>query len=397
MVAAQSADRAPDVSIASELGSLLHVHRSIRHPYWRLQALVRLAPLYDQFGLARDRLDREMRELAARVGTGTRVVATPRQTPSERFIALVDAIWEEGSCVTARRRRGGARRADEASSPDWRGAPRAARAPVQVDRRSAPPRAVDRPAGEALGRTARDRARGPRARTTRGCALDRQLDSCTDHAAAAWLSIAAVLVERTDTRSAMSALSRIALPGLQPSVLAVPGAQTSPAVDQRVLVVHHPRDDASRGCRSRVDARRPSEALRRDSQGAPRGRRLPVAGHRIPQRRVATEREGEDGRAVVKTDSDRRELVGLLAIGGDPDVRSRRSTEEESLRSPRHYFPSTSATASRPSVTRLYPRHWSPASSGSATPSSDPRSIERALYDEGVALSARAAVRRRVC
>lgn len=61
MVAACSANRALDVSITSELGSLLLGYRSINEPRWRLHAVVALAPVCRQFGVTLDRLGDEVR------------------------------------------------------------------------------------------------------------------------------------------------------------------------------------------------------------------------------------------------------------------------------------------------------------------------------------------------
>src|SRR5215475_5297989 len=55
MVAARSANPAPDVRIASELGSLLLLPAQIGHPRWRLDASVRMVPALHHFKLSLDR------------------------------------------------------------------------------------------------------------------------------------------------------------------------------------------------------------------------------------------------------------------------------------------------------------------------------------------------------
>ena len=263
MVAAQSADRAPDVSIASELGSLLHVHRSIRHPYWRLQALVRLAPLYAHFGLARDRLvSRDARGLLRTWDRAHASSSPPCRTPSERFIALVDAIWEQRRTVARCRGRGCVCRARQ--STIGRLVRRTSRGSISGFVRSTL-------RSTAFGRSA-SRA-GGRALCSWSCARhwrwgasmsrsSRRLDFRTGHAAAGRARDRGG-PRRTDgyaRRDVCAVAHRIAGVAGR-AILAVPGAPTSPALDQRVLVVRHPRDAAIRGSRSGVDARWPAEAL----------------------------------------------------------------------------------------------------------------------------------------
>jgi hypothetical protein len=61
MVAAVAANPAPDVSNASELGSLLLGYRSISDPRWRLRAVVALVQVCLKFGISLDTLRGELR------------------------------------------------------------------------------------------------------------------------------------------------------------------------------------------------------------------------------------------------------------------------------------------------------------------------------------------------
>lgn len=89
MVAARSANQAPDVAVASELGSLLHAHVRIKDPRWRLDAIVRLVPALRRFGISIERFRHEVGVLATRA-------LCPRALREVLRPVLVDAL-ERGS------------------------------------------------------------------------------------------------------------------------------------------------------------------------------------------------------------------------------------------------------------------------------------------------------------
>lgn len=66
MVAVYAANQAPDAALASELGSLLLAHTRIRDPRWRLDAIVRRVPALVRFGVSLDATRAAIRELGAR-------------------------------------------------------------------------------------------------------------------------------------------------------------------------------------------------------------------------------------------------------------------------------------------------------------------------------------------
>lgn len=66
MVAVHAASPAPDADLASELGSLLLAHKQIVAPHWQLDAIVRRMPVVRRFGVPLDASLAAIRELSAR-------------------------------------------------------------------------------------------------------------------------------------------------------------------------------------------------------------------------------------------------------------------------------------------------------------------------------------------
>lgn len=85
MVAARSANQVADVAVASELGSLLYSYCSITGPRWRLEAVLRIHALVRRLGITVPRLDRELDALLARAvcPAGLRVPLTDLARRSE--------------------------------------------------------------------------------------------------------------------------------------------------------------------------------------------------------------------------------------------------------------------------------------------------------------------------
>ena len=89
MVAARAANPASDVSIASELGSLVHAHKRISDPRWRFDAIVRVVPVFHRFGISTARTRVALRE-------GARSAPCPAPL-RERLARLLDDSLEIGS------------------------------------------------------------------------------------------------------------------------------------------------------------------------------------------------------------------------------------------------------------------------------------------------------------
>lgn len=396
MVAACPANQAPDVSIASALGSLLHVHRSIQTSYWRLHALVRLAPLFERFGLSRDRLAREIRELWPRVRTSARILEPDRRTSSERFIALVDAIWEAGG----RSRLAEAERAFAHLTKHHRsiGAAHLARLELRF-------RSVDAALARVRGIREQGRRSGALLVVVRGAVALGRLDvaretadliSATMMRERAWLSIAEALVERAADREAMKVLSRVTLPGLQAErfwlylLIRRRGKRTDLRY-RRFVPDAMVRASVEEPRWVRVGRARSSVRARVDLIGAVfyLGLRRRFADDlfnemaaNLVERSVETSTERRDLVELLDTDPDPLEAIhvlGRFCPRGLTDALLAEYIEQRALRLP------TSV-----------PDAWSDGIVGAAPRSADVRSIDRALFDEGVALSHAARQRRRV-
>src|SRR5688500_12766374 len=113
MVAAVAANQALDASAASELGSLLLCHRSIRDPRWRLDAAVRLVPVHLRFGISLDPVRAEIRRGVAaavcvpawREHLGAFLRNTIEHGCVESLRLAVEALWTRSAKRTAERAR----------------------------------------------------------------------------------------------------------------------------------------------------------------------------------------------------------------------------------------------------------------------------------------------------
>jgi hypothetical protein len=104
MVAVQSANRAPDAALASELGSLLFAHTRIRDPRWRLDAVVRRVPALVRFGVSLDSTRAAIRALGARASCPEPLRAVLLELVERHFdAALVRTLWlpDWRSCAQA--------------------------------------------------------------------------------------------------------------------------------------------------------------------------------------------------------------------------------------------------------------------------------------------------------
>lgn len=396
MVAARSANQASDVSIASALGSLLHVHRSIHSPYWRLQALTRLAPLFDHFGLSRQRLNREIREVSARVGTSARIVAPDRRTPSERFIALVDEIWKSGDASRLAEARDAFARLTKHHRPI--GAAHLARLELRFC-------SLEAALARVRGIKEQGRRSGALLVVVRGAVALGQIDVARQIAdlisaqmmrERACLAIAEVFVERVAPREVVRLLDLVTLRGLQAErfwLYQELRHRQRKKYPSRVLVVKSEQwPEAVESSWTTVGARRSSIAVRRDLLGVAHYIGLR---HWMPDDAVhfnpCASRMAE---ASVKTDADRRELVRLLALDSDPLEAIHLLGECGAPRIVDGLLAEWVAQRVASLLTATLPASMSSGLRGEHLESRDPRSIERALYDEGVALSVRAAPRR---
>lgn len=94
MVAVFAANQAPDATLVSELGSLLLAHTRIRDPRWRLYAIVQRVPALRRFGVSLDPTLALIRELGERAPCPAPLRALLVELLSTHLDAgFVDALW----------------------------------------------------------------------------------------------------------------------------------------------------------------------------------------------------------------------------------------------------------------------------------------------------------------
>ena len=94
MVAVFAANQAPDATLVSELGSLLLAHTRIRDPRWRLSAIVRRAPALRRFGVSLEPTRALIRQLGERAPCPAPMRALLVELLSTHLDAgFVDALW----------------------------------------------------------------------------------------------------------------------------------------------------------------------------------------------------------------------------------------------------------------------------------------------------------------
>ncbi|NVB85460.1 MAG: hypothetical protein HOV81_44255 [Kofleriaceae bacterium] len=370
----------------------------IQSSYWRLQALVRLAPLYDRFGLSRHRLNREIRELAAHVGTSARIVAPDRRTPSERFIALADEIWEAGDASRLPEAQSAFARLTEHHRPI--GAAHLARLELRF-------RSVDAALARVRGIREQGRRSGALLVVVRGAVALGRLELAREIAdmisaammrERALLAIAEQLVARGQGRHAMKMLSRIAMPGLQAErfwlYALIRHRGPHPQIRHwRFFPDAMMRASVEEPAWVRVGEARPPVATRVELMRAAffvglRRRFLdedcfPTDAARIVSRYAVTPAARRELVELLRTDPDVIEAIETLGRFGTKHLAEALLVEYVG-RCARELLGAEAPAALCDGLT------------GRTASSNDPRSIERALYDEGIALSRESRQRRRV-
>src|SRR5688572_14667394 len=111
MVAARPANQALDASLASELGSLCHVHVHVVDPRARLEALLALAPMFVRLELPLDWLRARVRAAAVaavcpdgvRGALGALVVDGLDRAAPAALTLVADALWSRSDAVARTR------------------------------------------------------------------------------------------------------------------------------------------------------------------------------------------------------------------------------------------------------------------------------------------------------